>query len=520
MIGGILLSFVLLSVGSATRESLTYDEIVHSQEGLNHLQKQTFAIDTYNPPLIRELQMLAVALGSKTEKLFVSRLVTVALGLVLLISVYLTTRKHFGAGIGLFALFFLAFEPNFLGHSHYVTLDIGTALFFFLAYISLLRFWEHPNLSRTVLFGVAFGLALASRVIVIPYLAVSAALLLFHSPFKNALNSTGDKLRLPGRMPKFLIAVGIAFFVVWATYFFRWDVVIAQGGGPGRVSRQLKNSAIARQFAALELSITFLENRPLPLGNYLATVKNLYLRGTQNSQRPAWYELLINILLKTPIPLLLLVLFALLKAKKGKMLFAAPIIGVLGVSVVTGMDPRIRYILPVYPFLAVVAAVGVKEFRASLSARRGVYGSLVLGVLFVWYAGGALLQYPHFISYANEFVPHAQRYMYFTDSNIDWGQALPDIKLYINEHKSSHVSFSYFGRDNGNDYGLVSNREWGSYKFEEICAFHEIALPNEGKRLVAISVSNWYGCGYNTQTQYAQKNIQEVIADSVLIFTN
>ena len=97
------------------------------------MQKQTFAIDTYNPPLIRELQMLAVALGSKTEKLFVSRLVTVALGLVLLISVYLTTRKHFGAGIGLFALFFLAFEPNFLGHSHYVTLDIGTALFFFLA---------------------------------------------------------------------------------------------------------------------------------------------------------------------------------------------------------------------------------------------------------------------------------------------------------------------------------------------------------------------------------------------------
>ena len=216
--------------------------------------------------------------------------------------------------------------------------------------------------------------------------------------------------------------------------------------------------------------------------------------------------------------LLLLVLFALLKAKKGKMLFAAPIIGVLGVSVVTGMDPRIRYILPVYPFLAVVAAVGVKEFRASLSARSGVYGSLVLGVLFVWYAGGALLQYPHFISYANEFVPHAQRYMYFTDSNIDWGQALPDIKLYINEHKSSHVSFSYFGRDNGNDYGLVSNREWGSYRFEEICAFHEISLPYHGDRLVAISVSNWYGCGHSKQSQFSRENVQDVVGDSILIF--
>ena len=502
LIIGIILSFIILSIGSTMRESLTYDEIVHSQEGLNHLQKHTFSVDPYNPPLVRELQMLPVVLGASSELLFASRSVTILLGALLLLVVYLVTRKYFGERIALLAPFFLAFEPNFLAHGHYVTPDVGTALFFFLAYAALVSFWKRATFGLTVAFGVSLGLAMAARVMVIPYFAASMVLL---GPIL---------LRKLPNLRSIVAAMLISFMVVWAAYFFRWEVVIAKGGGQERVSEQLKNVAEAQNLAFLESGLTFLENRPLPLGNYLATVKNSFLRSTQNTAKPLWYELPTSIFLKTPIPLLLLTLLALLKKKKGiqqLFLFVIPIIGILGVAVITSMEPRVRYVLPMYPFIAVLAAIGIREVK-------GIYGKLGVGVLLLWYVVGTLLQFPHFISYTNEFVPRQTRYLYFTDSNIDWGQSLPDLQTYVSQTKPSHLSFSYFGRDNGNDYGLVSNREWGSYKSEEICAFHEVALPYSGERLVAISVSNWYGCGYSKQKEFTKEHVQDIIADSILVF--
>ena len=499
--------FVVLSLGSALRESLTYDEILHSQEGLNHLLKQMFTVDPYNPPLTRELQMLPVALGVSTERLFASRLVAVFLGVLLLLSVYVTTRKHFGAGVGLLALLLLAFEPNIVAHSHYVTPDIGTALFFFLAYIALLGFLEHASVGRVIWLGISLGMALASRVFVIPYFIASAAV----------AGLFGRKSS--PRIAHIAAIVLIGFLVVWAAYFFRMDVVIAKREDAARISAKLKNSAMAQRYPILQYGLYVLESQPLPLGNYLATVKNSFLRGMQNTSKPAWYEMIVNVLLKTPIPLLFLTAGALWRVKREKterariLTLLIPVVAIVGTAVVTGMEPRVRYVLGIYPFLAIIAAVGVGKIR-----ERGIWGKTIIAMLLIWYVVGTLVQYPHFISYANELLPREKRYLYLTDSNIDWGQSLPDMAAYIQKIKPSHVSFSYFGRDNGNDYGLVSNRQWGSYTFEDICAFHEIALPYNGERLAAISVSNWHGCGYSKEPQFAKENVREVVGDSILIF--
>jgi hypothetical protein len=66
----IIISFIFISIFfalsflSAKNESLTYDEVVHLQEGLNALKYHKFEIDTNNPPLIRELASMPVFLGS------------------------------------------------------------------------------------------------------------------------------------------------------------------------------------------------------------------------------------------------------------------------------------------------------------------------------------------------------------------------------------------------------------------------------------------------------------------------
>ena len=78
---------------------------------------------------------------------------------------------------------------------------------------------------------------------------------------------------------------------------------------------------------------------------------------------------------------------------------------------------------------------------------------------------------------------------------------------------------SYFGRDNGNLYGLKSNFKYGSYKFEDICRFHKISKQNwNGYNITAISVSNWYYCGYYKDQKYTKEKIVNVLGDSILIF--
>ncbi|MBI4066258.1 hypothetical protein HY411_00935, partial [Candidatus Gottesmanbacteria bacterium] len=151
---------------------------------------------------------------------------------------------------------------------------------------------------------------------------------------------------------------------------------------------------------------------------------------------------------------------------------------------------------------------------------RGVKGKIVVAILLLWYIGGTVAQYPHFISYANEFTgPRERRYELLADSNLDWGQALPDLVPYIRAQKLGKVKFSYFGRDDAAVYGLPSATPYGGWRFEEICAFHDVVLDGNAKEeKTVISVSNWYYCGYNKEEAYRKEHIWDVVADTFLVF--
>jgi hypothetical protein len=183
-------------------------------------------------------------------------------------------------------------------------------------------------------------------------------------------------------------------------------------------------------------------------------------------------------------------------------------------AIASHVHPYIRYILPIYPFLIITAAWGITRTR-------NLRAYVVIGLFGIWLIAQTLFQYPHFLSYANEFLgPAKNRYSYLTDANIDWGQSLEDVAAYARRRQSALLSFSYFGRDNGDAYGLVSNFPWGSYKFDDICAFHEIPFASQnGPHIVAISISNWYGCGFWKDPKFEKKHITGVVGGSVLIFS-
>ena len=190
--------------------------------------------------------------------------------------------------------------------------------------------------------------------------------------------------------------------------------------------------------------------------------------------------------------------------------------GIILVASFTGMAPLDRYILPAVPFLALV---GVRGFR-EIGEIKGIWGKIIISIFSLWYIVGTLVQYPHFISYANELAGSRDaRHEILSDSNLDWGQALPDVGRYVRNKSIGRATFSYFGRDDASQYGLPSPAAFGLWKFEEICAFHEVDLdPNLPRKATIISVTNWYACGYNTHINYSKEKIRDVVADVFLVF--
>lgn len=479
----VLFSFVALSVGSALNESLTYDEVFYRQEGRQIIRTRSFS-DPYNPPLMPVLTGIAGNAG---------RFVTVALGVILIIAVYQSG--------GQIAALLLAFHPTFLAHSHYITSDVAATLFIFLGYLAWKRYLVRVTLVNALQIGVAVGLALATKITTIGYFGIVIVVLgRFH------------KLR---RAIAWFIVVS-TLLMLWAAYFFTWDTVIRERDDPGRVSVRLEAYAKEHNVAIVSSVITFLREQPLPLGTYTATIKNNILRAGKPSDvffngfiydRSQWYFMIVNSFRKTPVPFLLLIGLGIVnqKDKKVRKMFAIGA-GIILVASFTGMAPLDRYILPAVPFLALVAAAGVRK--------------KILILLLLWQIVGTIWQYPHFISYANELAgTRDRRHEILSDSNLDWGQALPDMGRYVRNKSIGRVSFSYFGRDDASQYGLPSPTAYGSWKFEEICAFHEVDLdPNIPRKATIISVTNWYACGYNSQEAYRKEKIREVVADVFLIF--
>lgn len=527
IVGLVILIFIIIQIASAQMESLTYDEPVHALEGIHHLVDHTFAIDTNNPPLVREILAIPLALSSphiseyqlSRETLFPSRFINIFLGVILLLSTYFVALKYFGRIHALMTVFLLAFEPTMLAHSHYVTLDIGTSLFIFLSLISFLYLRSSPTINRWSAFAVFTGFAFASRITAIPIILATVIVIFFYNVRSRWLAVVGRNLR------SMLLTFILLCLTVWSTYFFKTDVIVASRADDSRVSSRLLVYAKDTRSTLLYDTLWLSQHVSVPLGNYLATIKNTVIRGMMPAhyffagklyQQHQWYFMPVNLFMKTPLALWIFLVVGLFtwRYKKDKtfIYFLIPFGVMLLVFSLDRSMPLVRYALPLYPFLVIIAARGAISIA--------LHSTILFTLLMIWFLGGTIINFPHFISYANELAGRREdRYRMFTDSNIDWGQSLSDLATYSVKTKSRHVSFSYFGRDNGNDYGLASNRAYGSYIFEDICAFHEIELPaNNGESIVAISVSNWYGCGFYQKPKYQKEKIVEIVGESILIF--
>jgi hypothetical protein len=145
----------------------------------------------------------------------------------------------------------------------------------------------------------------------------------------------------------------------------------------------------------------------------------------------------------------------------------------------------LRHILPVYPFVLLLAGYAI----AKLLARRFRAGRLTLAALGLLAIVEFAVVCPHYLAFFNQSIGGPrQGQQYLLDSNIDWGQDLKGLKRWMDRHDVHHISLSYFGTADPAYYKIDCTYLSGGPFFDE----RFVTLPTL-PGFVAVSVTNLRG---------------------------
>lgn len=142
----------------------------------------------------------------------------------------------------------------------------------------------------------------------------------------------------------------------------------------------------------------------------------------------------------------------------------------------SGINMGVRHILPIYPFLAIVAGHSVAE--GLRSPRRLTVTSSA--VLVAWIAVVSLMAHPDYLAFFNPLAKgHPERIV--ADSDLDWGQDLCRLSARLKALGVHEVALVYFGSARLEDAGLPHYRVLGP---------HDVATGYVAVSLHA--VTKWY----------------------------
>jgi hypothetical protein len=167
-----------------------------------------------------------------------------------------------------------------------------------------------------------------------------------------------------------------------------------------------------------------------------------------------WYYYPVALLVKTPLPLLLLAVLGVAAAtrdivRRGKAEAAAPLVALLAIlTAVTlgGDDTGVRLVLPVFALMPLLGAVAFVELweasTVSAPARRLVRATsaatLVASIIV------PLRAHPDHLAYFNPIAGDRPE-LILVDSNLDWGQDLYRLDAVMRRMRIDSVAVAYYG---------------------------------------------------------------------------
>ena len=166
-----------------------------------------------------------------------------------------------------------------------------------------------------------------------------------------------------------------------------------------------------------------------------------FVAGKTYLQAP-WFSTPLNFLIRNTAAMLAMILLAAFgiaitfrQHRRKRLFLLVPAAIYLAVCLHASINVSVRYLLPMFPFLLIAVADGCVEL-----ARRVRWVSYALPCLLVLHAASSLHAYPNYLSYANDlWGGPARAYKY--EPWLDWGQAYPQAKDYLDRHPTENCWF-------------------------------------------------------------------------------
>lgn len=443
-----------------------------------------------------------------------ARAMIVVLLLGTFFGIYLTARRIFGPGAALLALTVAVFSPTLLAHGRLVTTDLPATFLILVTLLAFARLMSRitwGNLFLASLSVAALSLTKFSWPLVLPGLAAMAlhtAIWSRPSPWELELalpgrNRSPIRKQLPHRTQRALALVGIGMllgFVIWISIWsvFQWRyspflgddrhlatfIALPDPGQPPAETRAAAWETIMHDrhglprggptagFVRWARTHHFLPEAYLYGIAYTGKstqARNAYLNGEiQITGRRIYFP--IAFLIKTPIPILLLLIGGLAAATTGKspaprepvlLVGLASFAAIYAVSAIaSNLNIGHRHLLPIYPVLIILAGQSAAWWRR-------LPGRFFVLSMVLWLVGANLWIHPHYLSYFNELIGGpGNGHRYLADSNIDWGQDMKRLARYARSHPDETIKLAYFGSGDPTRYGFDCEMLPSTFPFE------------------------------------------------------
>lgn len=307
-------------------------------------------------------------------------------------------RQLYSALAGLFTGLVFLLEPTSLGHAALFKNDHASAFGYLLFWFTAWRYWRAPSIGRAAWMGVGMLLAVLAKLSMVVLGGVLVAVLIWKKADWKSVAAP--------------FAILYAGTIIACQFKLAWAFGILPVAGPiwDGVWSLAKN-------ASGENSV-YLLGEIRPYGH--------------------WAYFLVAAAVKSPEIVLLLLTLGFCQLKHRFLLAPLGLYFILASA--SPLQFGFRLVMPCLPIAALITggALAWIERRKWLLA--------VVAILLIL---PAVRRYPHYLSYFNDVSGGPQNGLtYLSDSNVDWGQDLRELRSWMQRNKVLRVHMSYLGPDN------------------------------------------------------------------------
>ncbi len=445
----LVLALILLGtvriVATYTVFNHTSDEPAHLACGMEWLDQGVYHYEAQHPPLTRVMVALGPYLdgarsahqnemtaegnailytgGQYDRRLALSRAGNLPFFWLACWMVFLWGRRALGPVGAVVSVLIFTMIPTVLAHAGLSTTDMGVTACFAAATYSLVRLIEEPGLKTGAWHGLAGALMLLTKFSALVFYPAAVALALALWLYRTRPPVRELWHLFARRLPWLGLAALLGFVVIWAAYRFSF----------GRNIWFPFPVPFPELFAGIQDVIAHNER------GHIA-----YFMGEVRTE--GWWAFFPTLIaIKLPLAALGLIAVGLWRGSDQRpgawpfgMLIAAPV-AILAVALPSRINIGIRHILPMFPFLAIIAAAGA--LWLARQGRHAAWALWTLAAALVWLCGTSLAAHPDYLPYFNALAgPEPEQFV--VESDLDWGQDIKRLGRRLRELNAPSVGFS------------------------------------------------------------------------------